>query len=126
MNFIKTSIPKTEYKEVQPLGGKYILHMLPQEDGDNYLCVECMTNHEPTATEMAAIKAEAEAYYAEVQKQADAMAIKQEVADLKQKLNDTDYMAIKYAEGWITAEDYAPTKAQRQAWRDRINELENA
>lgn len=47
------------------------------------------------------------------------------VAELKQKLFDTDYQAIKYAEGWISEEEYAPMKAQRQTWRDEINELEN-
>lgn len=46
------------------------------------------------------------------------------IAELKQLLAESDYKAIKYAEGWITAEDYAATKAQRQAWRDEINELE--
>lgn len=47
-----------------------------------------------------------------------------EITDLKQQLRDTDYQAIKYAEGAISEEDYAAMKAQRQAWRDRINELE--
>lgn len=46
------------------------------------------------------------------------------VEDYKAKLSETDYHAIKYAEGWITEEDYAPIKAQRQAWRDAINALE--
>ena len=49
----------------------------------------------------------------------------QEIATLKGCLAQTDYKAIKYAEGWITEEEYAETKAQRQAWRDRINELEH-
>lgn len=43
---------------------------------------------------------------------------------LKQQLADTDYKAIKYAEGWYTEEEYAPIKAERQAIRDKINELE--
>lgn len=47
-----------------------------------------------------------------------------EIAELKANLSATDYQAIKYAEGVLTAEEYAETKAQRQAWRDRINELE--
>lgn len=47
-----------------------------------------------------------------------------EIETLKQQLADTDYQAIKYAEGQITEKEYAPIKAQRQAWRDRINELE--
>lgn len=48
----------------------------------------------------------------------------QEIFSLKQLLNDTDYQAIKYAEGHLTEEEYAPIKEKRQAWRDRINELE--
>lgn len=48
-----------------------------------------------------------------------------EIAELKQQLADTDYKAIKYAEGQITEEEYSETKEQRQAWRDRINELES-
>lgn len=48
----------------------------------------------------------------------------EQIAILKQQLADTDYKAIKYAEGLITAEDYAATKAQRQAWREQINALE--
>lgn len=46
-----------------------------------------------------------------------------EIEALKQKLSDTDYRAIKYAEGWLTAEDYAAAKTQRQGWRERISEL---
>lgn len=47
----------------------------------------------------------------------------EQIAILKQRLADTDYKAIKYAEGLISAEDYAETKAQRQGWRDEINAL---
>ena len=51
--------------------------------------------------------------------------VEQQIAGLKQNLADTDYQAIKYAEGAISDEDYAEIKAQRQAWRDEINRLEN-
>ena len=47
-----------------------------------------------------------------------------EIKELIQKLSDTDYKAIKYAEGQISEEEYQPIKEERQAWRDRINELE--
>ena len=47
------------------------------------------------------------------------------IAELKYKLMQTDYQAIKYAEGQLTEEEYAPIKAQRQAWRDEINLLES-
>ena len=52
-------------------------------------------------------------------------AIHAEIAGLKSALAGTDYMAIKHSEGWISDEEYAETKAQRQVWRDRINELES-
>jgi hypothetical protein len=48
----------------------------------------------------------------------------EQIAALKQQLTDTDYKAIKYAEGWITEADYAPIKAERQALRGQINALE--
>ena len=43
---------------------------------------------------------------------------------LKGKLKDTDYKAIKYMEGWLTEEEYAETKAERQRIREEINRLE--
>ena len=46
------------------------------------------------------------------------------ITELKDNLIQTDYQAIKFAEGQISAEEYAPIKAQRQAWRDEINNLE--
>ena len=45
------------------------------------------------------------------------------IAELKKLLADTDYVAAKIAEGAATREDYADVIAQRQAWRDEINEL---
>lgn len=44
-----------------------------------------------------------------------------EIQQLKKALSDTDYKAIKYAEGELTAEEYAPDKEQRAYWRQRIN-----
>ena len=52
------------------------------------------------------------------------MAAQREIGELKQKLRETDYQAIKYAEGALTVSEYADMREQRQAWRDRINELE--
>lgn len=49
---------------------------------------------------------------------------RQKIAELKQKLKETDYQAIKYFEGYLTDYEYEPIKNQRQAWRDEINELE--
>lgn len=47
-----------------------------------------------------------------------------QILELKAQLSATDYKAIKYSEGLISEEDYAPIKTQRQAWRDQINVLE--
>ena len=48
----------------------------------------------------------------------------QEITQLKKQLSDTDYKAIKYAEGQITEEEYASVRELRQGYRDRINYLE--
>ena len=47
-----------------------------------------------------------------------------EIEGLKLELQETDYKAIKYAEGIISEEDYASIKKSRQAIRDKINEIE--
>ena len=47
-----------------------------------------------------------------------------EIQQLKKQLSDTDYKAIKFAEGQISESEYAPVKAERQGYRDRINYLE--
>lgn len=54
----------------------------------------------------------------------EATEINRQIAELKQKLSDTDYKAIKYSEGWLTDEEYAEVKAQREEWRSAINKLE--
>lgn len=48
----------------------------------------------------------------------------QEITQLKKSLSDTDYKAIKFAEGQISEEEYASVRAERQGYRNRINELE--
>ena len=50
--------------------------------------------------------------------------INRQIFELKQKLTQTDYKAIKYSEGLLTDKEYAEVKEQRQAWRDEINRLE--
>lgn len=47
------------------------------------------------------------------------------ISQLKRFLLDTDYQAIKYAEGLISEQDYLPLKEQRQLWRNEINSLEH-
>jgi hypothetical protein len=47
-----------------------------------------------------------------------------EIQTLKRNLADTDYQAIKYAEGVMSASEYAPIKSQREDWRYRINYLQ--
>ena len=47
------------------------------------------------------------------------------IAELKQRLADTDYVVIKIAEGSATKEEYADVIANRRAWREEIRSLEN-
>ena len=48
-----------------------------------------------------------------------------QIETLKKNLINSDYKAIKYAEGQISEEDYQPIKQQRQNWRNEINNLES-
>jgi hypothetical protein len=48
------------------------------------------------------------------------------IADLKKKLADSDYVVLKIAEGAATHEEYAAKIAERQAWRNRVEELDTA
>ena len=50
--------------------------------------------------------------------------LEMEIRSFQQLLTNTDYKAIKYAEGAITEEEFAETKAKRQHWRDMINEYQ--
>ena len=46
------------------------------------------------------------------------------INELKTLLEESDYKAIKYAEGLISEEEYAPIKQERQSYRAEINQLE--
>lgn len=48
-----------------------------------------------------------------------------QIEELRTKLSCTDYKAIKFFEGELTEEEYAPIKQQRKLWREKINNLEN-
>ena len=74
---------------------------------------------EMTPEEIAEMQAAQAAYEASLEYKA------QQIAELKAQLSATDYKAIKYAEGWLSEEEFAPVKAERQAIREKINELES-
>ena len=50
--------------------------------------------------------------------------LESEIRSLKILLSDSDYKAIKYAEGLISESDYAETKAYRESLRQQINDYE--
>lgn len=61
----------------------------------------------------------------EAETKADTVAsINRQIRELQDKLSATDYQALKYSEGWITEKDYTEIKANRQSWRDAINQLQ--
>ncbi|MBQ8406923.1 MAG: hypothetical protein IJY38_03290 [Clostridia bacterium] len=49
---------------------------------------------------------------------------KNKIVMLKRKLSQSDYMAIKFAEGVLSEEEYADTKVLRNQCRLEINTLE--
>lgn len=48
-----------------------------------------------------------------------------EIRIREQLLAQTDYKALKHADGALSDEEYAETKTLRQTWRDEINDLES-
>lgn len=46
------------------------------------------------------------------------------IRELKYFLEQSDFKLFKFMEGIISAEEYEPTKLQRQAWRAEINLLQ--
>lgn len=98
----KPYIEITEQERKQPLPDKYSYYAVV----DGKFTIKRRT---PTVEEM---------------KADEATEINRQIRELKKKLFDTDYKAIKYSEGWLTDEEYAAVKAQREEWRKRINELE--
>ena len=98
----KPFIEITEQERKQPLPDKYSYYAVV----DGKFTIKRRT---PTVEE---IKAD------------EAAAINKQIRELKKQLADTDYKAIKYSEGWLTDEEYAEVKAQREEWRKRINKLE--
>ena len=48
-----------------------------------------------------------------------------QIYELKAQLSATDYKTLKYAEGELTAEEYAETKELRKGLREQINKLES-
>lgn len=71
-----------------------------------------------TEEEIQQIKAEQDAY-----KQTSEYKLSK-IAELKQKLTDTDYNIIKIVEGSATLSEMANIIKQRKMWRAEINELE--
>lgn len=59
-------------------------------------------------------------------KSADLEKIRKEkrILELKAKLSETDYNAIKFFENELTSAEYAPIMLKRKQWRSEINELE--
>ena len=67
---------------------------------------------------------EIQVYIPYTAKELDRFRIERQIEELKQNLSSTDYKAIKYAEGELSANEYAPIKSQRRQWRAEINKLE--
>lgn len=47
-----------------------------------------------------------------------------EITALKGLLSDTDYKALKHADGVMSDEEYEPIRTRREKWRRLINEYE--
>lgn len=55
----------------------------------------------------------------------DIMSIEYQIRNLKELLDNSDYKAIKYLEGYYTDEEYETIRVTRQSYRNQINRLES-
>ena len=92
----------TEEQRRQPLPDKYSYYAV--ENGESVIKRRTPSKAETKADSIASIN--------------------QQIRELQGKLAATDYQALKYSEGWITEKDYTEIKANRQSWRDTINQLQ--
>lgn len=51
--------------------------------------------------------------------------LESDIRALKQILAQSDYKALKHADGALTDEEYEPIRLERQELRDKINALED-
>lgn len=125
MNIIKSSVGESRYKQIEQRGEIYVVRVLPSEPHEGLItCYETTLDHEPTSAEIAEIEQSARDKETLISDMLHRSEVLREIEGLKQQLTESDYKAIKFAEGWITAKEYAPTKAERQSIRNRINELQ--
>ena len=47
-----------------------------------------------------------------------------EIREIKEKHAETDYKCLKFVDGALSEEEYAPVRQYRQSLRDEINTLE--
>lgn len=81
--------------------------------GDRLIQIDLDDYHQATAAELQKIEQDKQL----AEKKRALIAAKRELAE-------TDYKTLKFVDGKLSEEDYAPIRAQRQALRDRINALE--
>ncbi len=98
----------TSYVEVSEENWQSLI----QQANDNQKAITADSNGNPVLTDLAEIE------LTEEEK------IQNEIAELKQYLESTDYIACKLAEGAATAEEYADELIKRAETRAKINELE--
>lgn len=95
-----------------PNGGKDVVKVI-----DSPAVTACLSHDE---TEKISV------YIPYTKEELDKIKTAQEIEILKAKLSATDYLAIKYAEGVITENEFKDAKLQRAEWRDKINKLEKS
>lgn len=96
-------------------------------DGTQSITADCYTLQMRTIDGLAAeIKDNFDYYWSKAQAVEAEIVRDNKIAELQKLLDDTDYEAIKYAEGTITENQFANLKTAREAWRVAIRELKVA
>lgn len=110
-----------EVKAVKSQGHYETIRKYPNGGEDVKWVVDVKgTKYQPAREEVEDIAV----YVPYTKKELKQIANNKRIIELKELLNNSDYKAIKYAEGELSNEEYAPIREERKLWRAEINQLQ--
>ncbi|MBQ4091537.1 MAG: hypothetical protein IJC64_04405 [Clostridia bacterium] len=122
--YLKTEFIETEIAEQAAVAEVSHYEVVKQYENGGYDVKKVIDVEEMPYAPARVEREEIGVYIPYTERELEVMAAEREIRDLKVRLAESDYKAIKYAEGFITEPEYAPIRAERQAWRERIGALE--
>lgn len=94
-NWVITTIPEGEYKQVSKLGDRYVVRLEPTPNDGQVMCYECMTD----VPNIDSLTTDLQAWKGVHQERRLSRERKERMKEIKEELAATDYLALKAIEG---------------------------